>query len=118
MRSPLFYLRVVVVCVSATCFSVQAATSFSTGAVDKYPKSTCGGPNLPLTIPEAASFRAWYTFAGLPLVTRWENGDVWGSDFRDGANADREPSGGSDLPKRLFFYRPWHLPVRSDVDRS
>ena len=80
-----------------------SATSYSTGAVANYPSNPCGGPNLPLTIPEAASFRAWYSVARLPNVTRWENNDVWGSDFRDGASADEEPSGGSDLPEVYFF---------------
>lgn len=79
------------------------ATSYSTGAVANYPANPCGGPNLPLTVPEAAGFRAWYSTAGLPNVTRWENNDVWGSDFRDGASADEEPSGGSDLPEVYFF---------------
>jgi hypothetical protein len=80
-----------------------AQTSYSTGAVANYPVTPCGGPNLPLTVPEAALFRSWYALAGLPNVSRWENNDVWGSDFRDGANADREPQGGSDLPD-VYFY--------------
>ena len=80
-----------------------AQIRYSTGAVDLYPKATCGGPSLPLTIPEAANFRAWYALAGFANVTRWENADVWGSDFRDGGSADLEPSGGSDLPDVYFF---------------
>jgi len=82
---------------------VQAQTRYSTGAVANYPANPCGGPNLPLTIPEANNFRGWYGLAGLSLVTRWENNNVWGSDFRDGAAADQEPSGGSDLPDVYFF---------------
>ena len=73
---------------------------FSTGAVRDY--FPCGvGPDLPLTIPEAANFRIWYHMAGDTVVTRWENGDVWGSDFRDGT--DKDPSGGSDLPEMYFY---------------
>jgi hypothetical protein len=73
---------------------------YSTGAVRDY--SPCGiSPDLPLTIPEAASFRTWYGLAGDTLFTRWENGDVWGSDFRDGTDTD--PSGGSDVPDIYFF---------------
>jgi hypothetical protein len=81
----------------------SAQTRYSTGAVANYPQNPCGGPNLPLTIPEANGFRSWYSVAGLPNVTRWENNDVWGSDFRNGANADEEPGGGSDLPEVYFF---------------
>lgn len=90
---------------AALLFAHQAPaqTRYSTGAVANYPAATCGGPNLPLTIPEAADFRSWYAQAGLSLVTRWENNDVWGSDFRDGAAADMVASGGSDLPDVYFF---------------
>jgi hypothetical protein len=79
------------------------ALRYSTGAVRDYIPGGCGGPDLPLTIPEAASFRFWYSFAGHSLFTRWENGDVWGSDFRDAAGGDLEPSGGSDVPD-IYFY--------------
>ena len=34
-------------------------------------------------------------------MTTWENGDVWGSDFRDGG--DNDPSGGSELPEIYLF---------------
>lgn len=74
---------------------------FSTGAVRDYIPNGCGGPDLPLTIPEARAFAAWYFIAGHTAVTRWENGDVWGSDFRDGG--DNDPSGGSELPD-IYFY--------------
>src|ERR1700693_383086 len=83
--------------------ALWSQTRYSTGAVANYPKNPCGGPNLPQTIPEAGNFRGWYSLAGLSLVTRWENNDVWGSDFRDGAAAALEPSGGSDLPDVYFF---------------
>ena len=79
------------------------ALRYSTGAVRDYIPGGCGGPDLPLTIPEAASFRVWYNFAGHSLFTRWENGDVWASDFRDAAGGDLEPSGGSDVPD-IYFY--------------
>jgi hypothetical protein len=81
----------------------HAQLRYSTGAVDLYPVATCGGPSLPLTIPEANAFRAWYGQAGGTVVSRWENADVWGSDFRDGTGADLEPQGGSDLPDVYFF---------------
>ena len=83
-----------------------AQIDYSTGAVNNYPEIPCLGPDLPSDIPEANDFRTWYTLAGLHNVTRWENGDVWGSDFRDstnGSNNDRDPSGGSDITQ-LYFY--------------
>src|SRR6202162_5828880 len=83
--------------------AVWAQTRDSTGGVADYPKNPCGGPTLPQTIPEAGNFRGWYSLAGLSLVTRWENNDVWGSDFRAGAAADLAPSRGSDLPDAHFF---------------
>jgi hypothetical protein len=75
---------------------------FSTGAVRDYIPNGCGGPDLPLTIPEGRAFATWYLFAGHTAVTRWENGDVWGSDFRDDGG-DVDPSGGSELPE-IYFY--------------
>jgi hypothetical protein len=80
-----------------------ALPNYSTGAVDDY--GTCGlSPDLPLTIPEAANFRGWFNFGGFPLFTRWTNGDVWGSDFRDaGSPNDRDAGGGSDVPGIYFF---------------
>lgn len=74
---------------------------FSTGGVSDYPAATCGGPNLPLSAPEARDFRTWYNAAGFQIVTQWENGNVWGSDFRDGTDLD--PSGGSDIAQLYFF---------------
>jgi hypothetical protein len=79
------------------------ALRYSTGAVRDYIPGGCGGPDLPLTIPEAAAFRFWYDFSGHSLFTRWENGDVWGSDFRDASGGDLDPDGGSDLPD-IYFY--------------
>jgi len=79
-----------------------AQTRYSTGAVSNYPANPCFGPNLPFSVGSAASFRGWYDLAGLPNVSRWENNDVWGSDFRDGAN-DLESQGGSDITD-VYFY--------------
>ena len=83
-----------------------AQVRYSTGGVSNYPANPCGGPNLPHSVPEARDFQFWYDRAGMPNVTRWENGDVWGSDFRDssgGANNDRDPGGGSDIAQVYFF---------------
>jgi hypothetical protein len=74
---------------------------YSTGAVSDY--SRCGGVDLALTIPECYNFRLWYDFGKFQLFSRWENGDVWGSDFRDASNGDLEPNGGSDIPE-VYFY--------------
>lgn len=76
---------------------------YSTGAVKDYIPNGCGGPDLPATIPEAANFRAWYNMGGFTLFSRWENGDVWGSDFRNAAGGDLEPNGGSDVPEVYLF---------------
>jgi hypothetical protein len=78
------------------------AQNFSTGAVNQY--STCGlTPDLDNRIEDAKRFRDWYTGAGFPLVTRWENDDVWNTDFTDGPGKDMDPSGGSDLPNIYLF---------------
>jgi len=74
---------------------------YSTGCVRDYIANCGAGPDLPLTIPEGANFRFWYDLAGFQLFTRWENGDVWGSDFRDGT--DLAADGGSDVPEIYFF---------------
>jgi Family of unknown function (DUF6345) len=74
---------------------------YSTGCVRDYIANGCGGPDLPLTIPEGANIRFWYNLGGFQLFTRWENGDVWGSDFRDGP--DLAADGGSDVPELYFF---------------
>jgi hypothetical protein len=73
---------------------------YSTGCVRDYIANGCGGPDLPLTIPEGANIRFWYNLGGFQLFTRWENGDVWGSDFRDGP--DLAADGGSDVPELYF----------------
>lgn len=80
---------------------LSAQLRYSTGGVNNYPPATCGGPNLSLCVPEARDFQFWYNSAGFHNVTRWENGDVWGADFRDGS--DRDPSGGSDITQAYFF---------------
>ena len=74
---------------------------YSTGAVSDY--SRCGAVDLAFTIPECYNFRLWYDFGKFQLFSRWEDGDVWGSDFRDASNGDLEPSGGSDIPEVYFF---------------
>jgi len=74
---------------------------YSTGCVSSY-KAKCGvGPDLPYSVQSGANFRFWYNFAGFQLFTRWDNGDVWGSDFRDGT--DLATDGGSDVPE-IYFY--------------
>jgi hypothetical protein len=84
------------------------AIIFSTGAVTSY-VAKCGvGPDLPDCVPEAAAFRSWYILNGHQLFSRWENGDVWGSDFRDASfgdsdGGDLERQGGSDIPDLHFF---------------
>jgi hypothetical protein len=75
---------------------------FSTGGVRDYVPNGCGGPDLPLTIPEVRMFQTWYRLAGHVPVSTWENGNVWGSDFRDGGG-DLDPAGGSDVPDIYFF---------------
>lgn len=75
---------------------------YSTGAVRDYIPNGCGGPDLPLTIPEARAFQFWYTLAGHTAVRTWENGDVWGSDFRNDGG-DNNTDGGSDTTD-IYFY--------------
>jgi len=77
------------------------ALRYSTGCVDDY--SSCPGSSLALCIAEGDAFRLWYNFAGFDVFSRWENGDVWGSDFRDAGGGDLEPNGGSDIPD-IYFY--------------
>jgi hypothetical protein len=89
-----------IMCVAA---GAAAQVTYSTGAVRDYTPNGCGGPDLPLTIPEANQFRAWFALGGNTNISRWENTDVWGSDFRDGAGNDLEPGGGSGLPA-VYFY--------------
>jgi hypothetical protein len=77
------------------------AQTYSTGAVAIY--STCGDSDLPFTIPEAANVRSWFDRAGFSQVSRWENNDVWNTDFSDGPSNDMEPQGGSDVANIYFF---------------
>jgi hypothetical protein len=83
--------------------AVPAQLRYSTGAVRDYQTNGCNGSNLPLTIPEADNFRAWYNLGGFSVFSQWANKDVWGSDFRDGAGSDMEPGGGSDMADIYFF---------------
>jgi hypothetical protein len=82
---------------------MEVAMRYSTGAVRDYIPNGCGGPDLPATIPEAQNFRTWYNLGGFTLFSDWQNGDVWGSDFRDASNGDLEPNGGSDVPEVYLF---------------
>jgi len=84
-------------------FSASAQLRYSTGGVRDYIPNGCGGPDLPATIPEVRKFQQWYNFGGFQLFSAWENGDVWGSDFRDASNGDLEPNGGSDIP-HVYLY--------------
>src|SRR5579871_2375800 len=94
--------RSFVAIVLGACSSAALAQNYSTGAVDKY--TTCNiQPDLSSCIEEAKRFRDWYDQAGFPLVTRWENDDVWNTDFTDGPGKDMDPSGGSDLPNIYLF---------------
>lgn len=81
--------------------STGAAQQFSTAGVDDY--SSCPGSSLSFCITQANRFAAWYGMAGFSSFSRWTDGNVWGSDFRDGVNNDFEPQGGSDRP-RVYFY--------------
>jgi hypothetical protein len=114
-----FLLRTVGILAIALVGPCYGQTSYSTGAVSNYPANPCFGPNLQYSVGSAASFRSWYNLAGLPNVSRWENNDVWGSDFRDGANADMEPQGGSDIAD-VYFYNGHGIcqaaPVATDPD--
>lgn len=76
---------------------------FSTGAVSSYTAGGCGGPDLPATITEARAFAAIFQLAGHQLFSRWENDDVWGSDFRQQGSGDLEVKGGSDLVELYLF---------------
>src|SRR5262245_20090706 len=78
---------------------------FSTGCVGVYVASGCDGPDLPESAPEGGAFRSWYLLsrAGHQLVSRWNDGEVWGSDFRDADGGDLESQGGADLPDLYFF---------------
>ena len=92
--------------------------TYSTGAVNQY--SSCGiTPDLSNRIEAAKRFRDWYNLAGFPNITRWENDDVWNTDFTDGPGKDMDPSGGSDLPNIYLFAGHGHCqnpPTASDPD--
>ncbi len=78
---------------------------FSTGCVSVYVAKGCGGPDLPEAVPEGGAFRSWYILSTAKhvLIFRWENGDVWGSDFRDAGGGDLDTGGGADYPDLYFF---------------
>ena len=75
---------------------------YSTGAVDVYVANGCSGPDLALCVSEANAFAAWYQLSGHASVSRWANGDVWASDFRDDGG-DLEPNGGADITE-IYLY--------------
>ena len=70
---------------------------------------TCGvGPDLPDSNQGAASFRSWYILNGHQVFSQWQDGNVWGSDFRDASfgdpdGGDLNVTGGSDVPQLYFF---------------
>lgn len=77
------------------------ARRYSTGCVGNY-VANCGvGPDLPFSTTSGSHFRAFYDLAGMELFTHWDDGNLWGSDFRDGT--DLAADGGSDVPE-IFFY--------------
>jgi hypothetical protein len=100
MRKVAWVVMMVVAPIASGTF---AQVTYSTGAVRDYVPNGCSGPDLPLTIPEADNFRAWYNLGGMSNFSRWNNTDVWGSDFRDGAGNDLEPQGGSGM-SNVYFY--------------
>jgi len=81
----------------------DAQLRYSTGGVRDYIPNGCSGPDLPATISEVNNFQAWYNFGGFQSFSQWQNTDVWGSDFRDGANSDMEGGGGSDMADVYLF---------------
>jgi Family of unknown function (DUF6345) len=81
----------------------NAQMRFSTGGVRDYIPNGCSGPDLPATISEVNNFQAWYNLGGFQSFSQWQNTNVWGSDFRDGANSDMEAGGGSDMADVYLF---------------
>jgi hypothetical protein len=68
---------------------IAMGVRFSTGCVSSYVARGCGGPDLPEAVPEGGAFRSWYILstARNVLISRWDNADVWGSDFAKPAEA-------------------------------
>ena len=93
----------VCVVVLFTTLAHSQTLRYSTGCVRVYVANGCPGPDLPATIPEGNNFRTWYNMGGFQLFSGWNNGNVWGSDFRDAANGDLESNGGSDVPE-IYLY--------------
>src|SRR5579871_2342751 len=80
----------------------------STGAVNSYVAKCNISPDLADCLQEARSFLSWYLLNGHQLFSHWEDGNVWGSDFRqpsfgDSDGGNREPQGGSDIPDLYYF---------------
>jgi hypothetical protein len=77
-----------------------SAFKYSTAGVTAY--SPCNvGPDLPYSVGMANSVEGWFNLAGFTPVSNWRNGDVWGSDFRDGS--DLAADGGTDATN-IYFY--------------
>src|SRR4051794_17330229 len=78
---------------------------FSTGCVSSYVERGCGGPDLPEAVPEGGAFRSWYLLSTAKnvLISRWDNADVWASDFREAGGGDLDSGGGADYPDLYFF---------------
>jgi hypothetical protein len=83
--------------------AAHAQLRYSTGGVRDYVPNGCGGPDLPATISEVNNFQAWYNWGGFSSFSQWQNTNVWGSDFRDGAASDMEAGGGSDMADVYLF---------------
>ncbi len=82
--------------------SPARALQFTTGAVALYTNNGGAGPDLPDTIPEAQDFAAWLIVGGgHTLAHAWTNGNVFGSDFREGTDLD--PNGASDAVDLYYF---------------
>lgn len=98
---------------------VNSQGPYSTGGVDVYVANGCPGPDLRFCVTQTNRFASWYSLAGMNSFSRWTNGNVFGSDFREGVNSDFEPNGGSDRP-RVYFYSGHgtcqNPPVASDPD--
>lgn len=88
--------------VTATALS-SCAIRYSTGCVTNYTSAGCAGSDLPEAVPEGADFRFWYDWGDFDRFSAWNNGNVWGSDFRDASSGDLEPNGGSDVPHVYLF---------------
>lgn len=89
-----------VLCVVLFAPVVAVGLTYSTGSINNYG----GNGDLSLRHAAAADFRFWYALRGNTLVSSWQDGNVWASDFQDqGSPNDLDPGGGSDLPS-VYLY--------------